>query len=83
MATVEGLLQAKDGDRLEPIAGAVELKALEEGLQVRGERWRNCVWKLGCDCNKELLCQVGLCVRCGGGTSMYATIFFLWALLNQ
>ena len=55
MATVEGLLQAGDGDRQEPIAGTMELKALEEGPQGRGERRRNCVWKLRCDCNN---CEV-------------------------
>ena len=70
MAIDEGLLQARDGDRQEPIAGAVELEALGEGPQARGERRRNCVEKLGCDCYKELLRQVGLCVR-GGGGSIY------------
>ena len=43
MANVEGLLQARDGDRKEPIAGAVEPDALEEGPHVRRERRRSCV----------------------------------------
>ena len=36
MAPVEGLLQARDPDCQEPIAGARKLEALEEGAQARG-----------------------------------------------
>ena len=45
MATVEGMLQARDGDRQDPIAGAVELQAHQEGPQVRGERRRK-LWRV-------------------------------------
>ena len=34
----KGLLQATDRDCEEPISGAVELEALGEGAQARGER---------------------------------------------
>ena len=43
MAAVEGLLQAIDRDCQEPIVGAGELEALEEGALARGEGRRKSV----------------------------------------
>ena len=45
MTTVEGLLQGRDRDCQEPIVGAWELEALEEGAQARGQGRRKSVRK--------------------------------------